>query len=100
MSNKAREVLAKHWLRIGGEDLDDCYPLHRNAAFDHADAIIAALKTAGLVPPMPTGVLHKALQDAYASGALEMAANKDRSFTEQKHKYCDEALRAMLGAME
>ena len=42
------------------------------------------------------GRVHRALQDAYAAGGIEMASKQDRNFTEQKHKWCDNALKALL----
>lgn len=67
-----------------------------------ADAILAALADAGLTPPMPTGRLHKALQDAFQAGGIEAVETlqKPGKFLTGKHIYCDKELKKLLEGSE
>lgn len=68
-----------------------------------AEGIIAALSAAGLTPPMPTGRLHKALQDAFQYGAekgfdSQVVPDPSSWLVRRKHEYCDEALKKLMEA--
>ncbi len=66
-----------------------------------ADAILAALAEAGLTPPMPTGRLHKALQDAFQAGFLSAKRDPENfSGLIAKHEYCDAALKKLSEGSE
>lgn len=68
---------------------------------DEADAILAALAEAGLTPPMPTGRLHKALQDAFQAGFLSAKRDPENfSGLIAKHEYCDAALKKLSEGSE
>lgn len=68
---------------------------------DQADAILAALAEAGLTPPMPTGRLHKALQDAFQAGFLSAKRDPENfSGLIAKHEYCDAALKKLSEGSE
>lgn len=69
--------------------------------YDEADAILAALAEAGLTPPMPTGRLHKALQDAFQAGFLSAKRDPENfSGLIAKHEYCDAALKKLSEGSE
>jgi hypothetical protein len=99
----AREVLRDHFY-------GDCshLPHHRHddkcvPCETRAGGIIAALAAAGLTPPMPTGRLHKALQDAFQYGAekgfdSQVVPNPSLWLISRKHEYCDEAMRKLMEA--
>lgn len=63
--------------------------------------ILAALAEAGLTPPMPTGRLHKALQDAFQAGFLSAKRDPENfSGLIAKHEYCDAALKKLSEGSE
>ena len=66
------------------------------------DAILSALRSAGFTPPVPTGAIHKALQDAFQMGGIEAVQTLDRpdKFIQRKHRYSDAALDELLKAAQ
>ncbi len=62
------------------------------------DAILSALHSAGFAPPMHTGAIHKALQDAFQAG-IAVGLDRER-MVERKHKCCDAALNELLKAAQ
>lgn len=97
MSVTARNVIAGSYLRDGGEALDDCYPLHRDAAYDIADRYLSALTEAGYVV-VKTGLVHRELQDAFQSGGFKAVETLQvpAKFLTGKHIYCDAALARLM----
>lgn len=67
-----------------------------------SDAILSALRSAGFAPPMHTGAIHKALQDAFQMGGIEAVQTLDRpdKFIQRKHRYSDAALNELLKAAQ
>ena len=63
----ARGVIANKHLSDGGESLDDCYPLHRVAAYEIADKYLTALRSAGfaVVPVEPTDAMYFAFMETW-----------------------------------
>jgi hypothetical protein len=95
----ARSVIIKWWL--GSNGVDGALPRWLSAAEENTDAILAALAEAGLTPPMPTGRLHKALQDAFQAGGIEAVETLQQpgKFLTGKHIYCDKELKKLLEAV-
>ena len=86
----ARDVIAKVIHPVACKGCGICH--------GDADKAISALRSAGFAPPMHTGTIHKALQDAFQAG---VAVGLDRErMVERKHKYCDAALNELLKAAQ
>lgn len=94
----ARDVIANGQINIARP-----FGLPERASIggDGADAILSALRAAGLVV-VHSGAIHKALQDAFQMGANY---GSDRriplaNFLEKKHQYCDVELDRLIAASQ
>lgn len=66
-----------------------------------ADHKLSALRSAGFAPPMHTGAIHRALQDAFQAGFLSAKRDPENfSGLIAKHEYCDAALKKLLEGSE
>lgn len=101
MTDSARGVIAK-WLAFSWGVQN---PVSEDELKD-ADEVLTALRKAGFAPPLHTGVLHKALQDAFQYGVEKgidlrvVPGNPSTWLINRKHEYCDAALEAMLKAAQ
>ena len=78
------------------------YHTPSEGTYDEARRILSALRSAGFAPPMHTGAIHKALQDAFQMGGIEAVQTLDRpdKFIQRKHRYSDAALNELLKAAQ
>ena len=91
----ARDVIERHLNQKAGLVL---------TSEANADAILAALDTAGYAPPLHTGAIHRALQDAFQAGVNEAFAGRyirpSADIIALKHKICDGILHGLTAAKE
>lgn len=89
--SKARDVIAKALRET----------TRVQASLHCSEQILSALREAGLVVAH-SGVIHKALQDAFQMGGIEAVQTLEdpNKFIKRKHRYADAALASLAASQE